>query len=224
MKRPAQATAFTLTELLVVIAIIAILTAVVLPSIGSSIEKARSIDDLNRLKQISVGVRQFAEENGDTMFPATSTPDSAWPALLHQKYVPAWAAFKSPFDHRPDVNASPYPVSYGINDRIFTDNIHPAPASPAHYAGSPSEFISPSELILMAPALDSTSEIRFSGVSTANVSIQAPPASPKLGTMSMRSRINVIYADGHGATLLWRDYSDSTSNPAGLRRWFPLGF
>jgi len=213
--------AFTLIELLVVIAIIAILAAIAIPVTTTALEHARAVQDSNNLSQLGIAVLHFTQENDDTMFSSSASADSAWPTLLHAKYVQNWQAFKSPFDHRADPKADPYPVSYGINARTLADKTD---ASPKHYSGSTVEFASPSELILMAPAPDNTAEMRFSGTSRMNVSISAPPASPKLGTYATRNLITVLYADGHIGTPIWKDYSDSTSDPAGLHRWSPLGF
>src|SRR5690348_9569390 len=59
--------AFTLIELLVVIAIIAILSALLLPTLGKSKEKAQAITCGSNIKQLSVAWLLYADDNGDLL-------------------------------------------------------------------------------------------------------------------------------------------------------------
>lgn len=204
--------AFTLIELLVVIAIIAILAAIALPVFNAAQEKARAAQDAANLKNLGIGINSYFNDNEDMMF--SQSGDDSWPVLLQKKYVNNWKVFRSPFDKvtssRPVREQSPgAPVSYGINRNLF--DVHT------------SKFQSPSELVLAAPAMNQGGggELNFQGTSEQNVTLQMP-SGQKGGTHSNRNQINVLFADAHVSSMLWKDYSQ-TSDRSGLRRWYPEG-
>jgi prepilin-type N-terminal cleavage/methylation domain-containing protein/prepilin-type processing-associated H-X9-DG protein len=217
--------AFTLIELLVVISIIAILASIALPVFGSIKEKGAATKCANNLRQVGLGLVTYLNDNDDQMFSKTGgggggagggagAAQTSWPVALQGKYVPSWAVFRSPFDKvtskRPDVQKAPgAPVSYGINVNVLGTNA--------------SKFVAPSQLIVMAPALDAGKDIQFSGTSESNPTLAMPSGgNSKNGTHSNRSQINALYADTHVASLPYKEFS-STQQEEGMRRWYPQG-
>src|SRR3989454_10707871 len=66
-ERAIAAAGFTLIELLVVIAIIAILAALLLPTLAKSKTKAHGIKCLNNTKQLMLAWRMYVDDNNDTL-------------------------------------------------------------------------------------------------------------------------------------------------------------
>lgn len=90
--------AFTLVELLVVIAIIAVLAAILFPVFGRARENARRSSCASNLKQIGLGILQYAQDFDETM---PLTPDSdvegagSWRSAT-QPYLKSKQLFRCP--------------------------------------------------------------------------------------------------------------------------------
>ena len=208
--------AFTLIELLVVISIIAILAGIALPVYGMVMEKSRATSCASNLKQLGLGVAAYLNDNDEQMFKAPpATGSDPWPKVLQSKYVTNWKVFKCPFDKRIDQSGDSAPVSYGINDNVLTQ-----PGKPG-WDGNFSKLVAPSQLILMAPAMNNVASVpTFDAANVANSSVKLPQPTTgtvKLGTHNRRSQVNALFADSHVSSLKFLPNTDAeafTSNKA----------
>lgn len=105
--KPGRSTGFTLIELLVVIAIIAILAAILFPVFAQARERGRQTQCLSNLKQLSLALLQYCNDNNGRM-PSTGT--------YHPERMPNWCGSVDTFRDVIPENGSlwPYVKSRGI--------------------------------------------------------------------------------------------------------------
>jgi prepilin-type N-terminal cleavage/methylation domain-containing protein/prepilin-type processing-associated H-X9-DG protein len=126
-KRSRHSQGFTLIELLVVIAIIAILAAILFPVFARARENARRTSCQSNLKQIGLGILQYAQDY-DEKYPievagGTGAPGNpfGWADAI-QPYVKSSQLFQCPSDTSgpPDsTNATPDPAEGTYTDYVY---------------------------------------------------------------------------------------------------------
>ncbi|MHB8996304.1 MAG: DUF1559 family PulG-like putative transporter [Armatimonadota bacterium] len=100
---------FTLIELLVVIAIIAILAAILFPVFAKAREKARQSSCLSNIKQISLGMLQYAQDYDEVMLRATTK----WGAGTNDYY--SWMWVLQPYIKNTQIMTCPSATASGWN-------------------------------------------------------------------------------------------------------------
>ena len=88
--------AFTLIELLVVIAIIAILAALLLPSLQTAKSESQGIKCISNMRQMALGWRMYAQDNRESIVLASPTGN---PGDAINKY--AWCLQEESFEDQP---------------------------------------------------------------------------------------------------------------------------
>jgi prepilin-type N-terminal cleavage/methylation domain-containing protein/prepilin-type processing-associated H-X9-DG protein len=205
--------AFTLIELLVVIAIIAILAALLLPALAMAKEKGRQTSCINSVRQQTLAVLLYADENSDIL-PPTAFNDANgnevdWPALLDPYLNYVSKIHLCPTDRNSKTN------SYGLSELTFVDLTDPDPPPPVRLAsfhststtimqgdiGTEDDFLTPrpDTLKLTAPG------------SILNDDEDARPSTRHSG------RCDLGFMDGHGEHLILKQFY-TNQNPT--NKWF----
>ncbi|MEM7626766.1 MAG: prepilin-type N-terminal cleavage/methylation domain-containing protein [Planctomycetota bacterium] len=122
---------FTLIELLVVISIIALLVGILLPSLASARDTARSSKCLSNHRQIGIGLMAYAMANDDQIPPADFNFTGEWSDAL-TSYIESEGG--TGYDDRNDVFLCP---TTDVNDPYMTYSAHPRVFVPSWMSPDP---------------------------------------------------------------------------------------
>src|SRR3989441_5125721 len=114
--------AFTLIELLVVIVTIGILIAIAVPALTSVFDRAKATKDMSNLRQIGILMQTYLNDK-DGILPVINLSPGIGTTLIpviYPKYIGSKRVFQSPFDKRAAAETDSAPVSYGINQNMYT--------------------------------------------------------------------------------------------------------
>jgi prepilin-type N-terminal cleavage/methylation domain-containing protein/prepilin-type processing-associated H-X9-DG protein len=185
IRRPA----FTVVELLAVIAIVAILVGLLLPAVQKVRESAARVKCANNLKQLSLGLHNYAGTNG-AFPPGYQAPecDVGW----------GWGSFILPFIEQQALYAA-----LGVANQPF-GNGHSLVVSPTPLTQTPlSVFVCPSDT---GPALNPLkryhAKSNYRGICGPTIPSYFVPESDYGGVLFQNSKIRVVdITDGTANTL-----------------------
>lgn len=123
-RKPLTVKAFTLIELLITIAIIAILAAMLLPTLSRARDTAKRISCVNNLKQLGASFMMYVDAS-EAYFPPYYSVDHTWSKTLNfSDVLPSWSILMCPsknnhhtkvyFQNKVGKSESSYP-DYGYN-------------------------------------------------------------------------------------------------------------
>ena len=204
--------AFTLIELLVVIAVIAILAALLLPSLARAKEKGRQTFCINSEHQQAIAVFLYADDHADFLPPVASRDVTGnvtnWPTLL-DPYLRSTRVHVCPTDLQAKTN------SYGLNELAFVDLTDEGSPAPNKLAA----FKTPTDTVMMGD-LGTADDLATPRPETLKM---VAPASDINDDKDARpfarhsARCDLGFMDGHaGFKTLGQFYTNQT--PA--NRWF----
>ncbi len=219
---------FTLIELLVVIAIIAILSALLLPSLNKAKLTAKSISCKSNLAQLGKAGFMYVSDFNDWTMPAmwTNVNNDAWYTVFNAFYIRAAKGSKSvPFKCPSEDNYSLTApgISYGINTLSFGESLSGGGKNVIpHKSAAISSFGKDSALVIFIdtpPVCADTANFRNSSGSSwiwESTAAAAPISSTTSDWYPSYLRhsdsANAAFFDGHAASLRLLDLSGNRAS------------
>ena len=213
-----RAFSFTLIELLVVIAIIAILASLLLPALSRAKEKARQMQCLTQIKQLTVGWHLYGESNDEwPLHCIERRVGETWGYLIWthflvtQGYVPDEEAYRCPTspDHRftlyPDGNRGYLSIGYNW---YVTDARLPITKM--------ATFVHPAESVMFGDTYSGDTALGHRGYMFAQGGTRVCDGFERLGTRHGNG-LNLGFSDGHSE---WMSTAQVNCK-SGIRLWSP---
>jgi prepilin-type processing-associated H-X9-DG protein/prepilin-type N-terminal cleavage/methylation domain-containing protein len=234
--------AFTLIELLTVVAIIALLIAILLPSLRSAREQGKCTVCLSNMRQIGLAMQDYAMQNREAIpamaCPAYSAPEENYWLCVLQRYAnqPLIARCLNDKTERPFLDWSDPPgdhdtwkdyrwSSYAINAcLVVLPNTDPDEVYPPR-RDRLNRIPHPESVIYLAEVRSGGGEYEWDSADHIHADLWDSPEDPKNKGVAWDRHLkesNYLFADGHVGTLDWKKTWNMDGWPeSGTNLWWP---
>ncbi len=212
---PARDAGFTLSELLIVLVVVVVASAFLLPAFRYALTNAQAAKCIGNLRQVGTAIIAYAGEHHGYAPPITTPDERPWfQQLAEKRYLPSTGPNESSTFQCPDSVSSPTigTKSYGmVTDGdalhggwkiLFVEKVSWYRTHPTAYQGSMvrNNLYTPSRFILVGDSaiLGVEKNLQWYYVTPATNHYSA---STRLMHTRHGNKANVIFADGHGATV-----------------------
>jgi prepilin-type N-terminal cleavage/methylation domain-containing protein/prepilin-type processing-associated H-X9-DG protein len=212
---------FTLIELLVVIAIIAILASILFPVFARAREKARQTSCLSNVKQLTLAIDMYAQDNDETLIPSRQ-----WSGAVPSGGNPyIWPAYLAPYVKNTQIFSCPstregwYAQDWANRGRLPIGINRNAEDTSTNLAYPLAQFTDPAATIVLADSTPGDTGTGSGGARGFQVQNDRAPDSQSAISSRHNGGCNVGLLDGHAKWFAASRIYQS-SNAAGLR-WTP---